>query len=91
MAACNLEFDKIQTISASNSNADGFKYYDADDADEHFGNFATSRKNPNKNSSIGSGGRKQVRITLVSSYDKNLKQTFELNHSLNNTFYLILP
>ena len=67
MATCNLEFDKIQTISASNSTNDGFKYYDDDDADDHFGNFATSRKNPNKNSSIGSGGRKQVRFKPVPS------------------------
>jgi len=43
MATCNLEFDKIQTISASNSNGDGFKYYDDEDED-HFGNFATSRQ-----------------------------------------------
>jgi len=67
MATCDLEYDKIQTISASNSTQDGFKYYDDDDGvnddnDDHFGNFvATSRKNPNKTSSIGSGGRKQVR------------------------------
>lgn len=67
MAACDLEYDKIQTISTSNSTQDGFKYYDDDDANDvdHFGNFATSRKNPNKTSSIGSGGRKQVRSDLA--------------------------
>ena len=64
MATCNLEYDKIQTISPSPSNqgAEGFNYYEDDD-EGNFGNFATSRKNPsaNKTSSIGSNSRKQVR------------------------------
>jgi hypothetical protein len=50
-----------QSPSPSNQGAEGFNYYEDDD-EANFGNFSTSRKNPapNKTSSIGSGGRKQV-------------------------------
>jgi hypothetical protein len=69
MAACSLEYDKIQTISASASASDGFHYYGDDDDD----NVATSRKTPaaNKASSVSSGSKKMVSPFLTSSLGAN--------------------
>ena len=47
---------------------EAFNYYEDDD-ENHFGTFATSRKNPSSHktsSSIGSNGRKQVCSTGIS-------------------------
>ena len=58
----------IKFVLQGAGDGEAFNYYEDDD-ENHFGTFATSRKNPSSHktsSSIGSNGRKQVCSTGIS-------------------------